>query len=348
MSYDSRGKVIYNKAEEDAIKTAEAKAKAQQEEQSKAKAQEEKAKTLKEIRAIIKNNKKNTSIPQNKLDAYIWERTNPHKTITDWGRGQLASLLNCKTDDTSLINALKKAGFSKGGIAKFDSGIFKKVGEDGIGLVRNGEGFVRPEDVPAIKELLNTVPLMNSMMDNLIPLKNVPIPLANTNNSKTVNIDNYQQIIELPNVTDPKSFVAAYKNSQEMQSAVQNSVSNVVLKPYDNTFGKFQFRRVTVKGHSSIIIKTGKKVIQLTNKTKIQILENDNIRLENENKRLKETSIEFNRAEMKQATEDLNKINELLKKEYRKLDEFRFIGFKTKWHYKFMTYLLKIRSILKR
>ena len=105
---------------------------------------------------------------------------------------------------------------------------------------------------------------------------------------------------------------------------------------------------MTVKGHSSIIIKTGKKVIQLTNKTKIQILENDNIRLENENKRLKETSIEFNRAEMKQATEDLNKINELLKKEYRKLDEFRFIGFKTKWHYKFMTYLLKIRSVLKR
>lgn len=69
--------------------------------------------------------------------------------------------------------ALISAGFEKGGIAQISSSNFTKnlTGgiEHGIALVRNGEGFVRPEDVSNIKHLLSVVPNINGFMNNIIP-----------------------------------------------------------------------------------------------------------------------------------------------------------------------------------
>ena len=125
-------------------------------------------------------------------------------------------------------------GFATGGIAQA-SGILKKTGEDGFVLARNGEGFVRPEDVPAIKELMATVPTVNDMMGNIMSLRNIPTYVKEP--SQSVNIGNYQQIIELPDVTDPKSFVKTFNNSREMQKAVQDATIKQTIKQYNNRLG---------------------------------------------------------------------------------------------------------------
>lgn len=62
-----------------------------------------------------------------------------------------------------LINQLKSAGFKEGGIAR----LVRQTGEEGIGLVRNGEGFVAPEHVRSIQQLIDNLPILNDLASGL-------------------------------------------------------------------------------------------------------------------------------------------------------------------------------------
>lgn len=86
---------------------------------------------------------------------------------------KLASNLGVKYDDPSKsgklykkLKAIKFPGFKKGGIAK----LIKDKGEDGITLARNGEGFIAPEHVQPIQELVESVPDINEMTKSLAEL----------------------------------------------------------------------------------------------------------------------------------------------------------------------------------
>lgn len=64
-----------------------------------------------------------------------------------------------KVRDTLKKRALK--GFRKGGIAR----LVKESGEDGITLARNGEGFIAPEYVEPVQELVEAAPDINRFVE---------------------------------------------------------------------------------------------------------------------------------------------------------------------------------------
>lgn len=133
-----------------------------------------------------------------------------------------------------LKNLRSTAGFSSGGIGK----LIKATGEDGIALVRNGEGFVKPEDVAQMKEFMNVLPVANNLMDNLVPLHNMPLPISNKANNP-VSIGDVNVHLDGSNVVDPQSFVDTFKQSSPMQRAIKDCVASDFAKSYSNTLGRF-------------------------------------------------------------------------------------------------------------
>ena len=125
------------------------------------------------------------------------------------------------------------SAFSTGGIAHLQSGILRKTGEDGWVLARNGEGFVRPEDVPHIQALLNTVPTVTSLMNGLSPFIHVP-SLSAVHGQNSVNVGDVNIHLDGSNVTDPQSFVNTVRQSREVQKAIQDATIGQVVKPYNN------------------------------------------------------------------------------------------------------------------
>lgn len=113
-----------------------------------------------------------------------------------------------------------KAGFSHGGI-----GQLVPSNEDGIAFVRNGEGFIMPEHVKTIQELLNNLPTIESYTRTI----STPNTMSASLNVGDINIS-----LDGSNVTDPESFVRTFKQSKEMQKAVQNATIGQISKSYNN------------------------------------------------------------------------------------------------------------------
>lgn len=63
------------------------------------------------------------------------------------------------------LKAVGVKGFASGGIGE----VVKTSGEDGLALVRNKEGFVKPEDVEYIKKLMNVIPDMEKFVKVATP-----------------------------------------------------------------------------------------------------------------------------------------------------------------------------------
>ncbi len=133
------------------------------------------------INTLLKNGTSKTG--DSALNRYV--KSNFGSYLTFGEMVQLARLLglteiNSESDvkgssenREKIRKALISAGFEKGGIAQISSSNFTKnlTGgiEHGIALVRNGEGFVRPEDVSNIKHLLDVIPDINGMINNIAP-----------------------------------------------------------------------------------------------------------------------------------------------------------------------------------
>ena len=97
----------------------------------------------------------------------------------------LESLLKLKTHELPKLNiatGIKKVvGFKKGGIAK----LVKSQGEDGFTLARNGEGFIAPEHVEPIEELVDSVPQINNVIKTLDGTELIPVELDLLKNIST-------------------------------------------------------------------------------------------------------------------------------------------------------------------
>ena len=121
---------------------------------------------------------------------------------------------NALKKDGVLYKYLKKRfpdlGFKTGGIGR----LVKANGEDGLAMVRNGEGFVMPEHVQSIQQLLNVVPDMTQLAN----------ATKNMNNQTTIET----LALELPNVQDVPSFVNEFQNNKDVQRIFKIAVTDLV------------------------------------------------------------------------------------------------------------------------
>lgn len=144
-----------------------------------------------------------------------------------------ATKSNGSIDDALLYKKLVASGFKTGGIAK----VVKRTGEDGIGLFRNGEGFVSPEHVPQIQELLKNIPQASMIMEDLN--RKFAMPLGNRNGKiGGTTIGDISVHLDGSNVVDPKSFMDALDNAQ-VRSKVVKMVGNQIAKPYMNSLSRY-------------------------------------------------------------------------------------------------------------
>ena len=106
-------------------------------------------------------------------------------------------------------------GFKHGGIGE----LVKAQGEDGIALVRNGEGFISPENVPAIKELVNNIPFMNEFTQSLIKSPGLSgiTPLSNVGNNIEANYN-----FTLENCNNAEDIIYQIQTSAKIQKAIQS------------------------------------------------------------------------------------------------------------------------------
>lgn len=119
----------------------------------------------------------------------------------------------------SLRKEIKYTGFKRGGIGQ----LVKASGEDGLALVRNGEGFIAPEHVEAIKDLVNIVPDMTQFTKTLTNIKPVSRNIGNTFGDIVINA-------ELPNVKDSYDFIEDIKNNRKTQQALTIATKDVIEK----------------------------------------------------------------------------------------------------------------------
>lgn len=187
----------------------------------------------KEVEAIFgnekyyaKGKKKSADKYETKINQYLFSKNK--KVLTTAGLKELRKVLG--TNNAGLYDAmveLKKhisghvknvGGFKTGGIAK----LVRSRGEDGIAMVRNGEGFVQPEHVPAIQELLDTVPLMNNMFKPLVEAPKIPnlTPVNNMGNNMTFGDVHY--VFDMPNIVDEQSFLNTMQSSQKIQKCMRS------------------------------------------------------------------------------------------------------------------------------
>lgn len=102
------------------------------------------------------------------------------------------------------------ACFRTGGIAK----LVKPQGEDGIGWFRNGEGFVRPENVQDIRDLMDVTPDLTKLVASFSNLPNIK-PL-DKNVTRNVSIDNIT--FDMPNVTNATDFTDTIKKPEQQKA----------------------------------------------------------------------------------------------------------------------------------
>ena len=136
--------------------------------------------------------------------------------LTDAGLKLLAKKLGVKYPASSgaktanLNNYVKEAGFRTGGIAK----LVKANGEDGLMMARNGEGFVSPENVQDIRDLMNITPNLTELVSNLTKIPDFKRVVPET--TKNVSIDNIT--FDLPNVKNVSDFTDTIKKPEQQRA----------------------------------------------------------------------------------------------------------------------------------
>ena len=136
--------------------------------------------------------------------------------LTEAGLKLLAKKLGVKYPASSgaktanLNNYVKEAGFRTGGIAK----LVKANGEDGLMMARNGEGFVSPENVQDIRDLMNITPNLTELVSNLTKIPDFKRVIPET--TKNVSIDNIT--FDLPNVKNVSDFTDTIKKPEQQRA----------------------------------------------------------------------------------------------------------------------------------
>lgn len=134
-------------------------------------------------------------------------------------RGELTDGVNLykktkKKISSSINEAFQASSFAAGGIVDY-----KPSGEDGLIWARNGEGFVRPEDVPPVRELIRTVPKLNEFANPLLHLSKTP-DITPNRPMNTTSIENVQFTFDLPNVQDSHTLLSEIQSNSKIQKAI--------------------------------------------------------------------------------------------------------------------------------
>ena len=108
----------------------------------------------------------------------------------------------------------KKTGFATGGIAK----MVKSSGEDGIAMVRNGEGLIAPEHVQYIQDLMTNLP---QIVDFSEAITNIPAGLTPVNNANQIG-DVIFTFGDINGVSNPQEFVKYIQTDAKVQKAIQS------------------------------------------------------------------------------------------------------------------------------
>lgn len=136
--------------------------------------------------------------------------------LTEAGLKLLAKKLGVKYPASSgaktanLNNYVKEAGFRTGGIAK----LVKTNGEDGLMMARNGEGFVSPENVQDIRDLMSITPNLTELVSNLTKIPDFKRVIPET--TKNVSIDNIT--FDMPNVKNVSDFTDTIKKPEQQRA----------------------------------------------------------------------------------------------------------------------------------
>ena len=99
------------------------------------------------------------------------------------GINSVSDLTANDVNKNKILEALRKAGFSKGGYV--DASMIKRTGEDGLALVKHGEPILTVEQGKIFKELVNNIKPLNNLVKLSTPnISNV----TNKTNSPNINI----------------------------------------------------------------------------------------------------------------------------------------------------------------
>ena len=198
------------------------------------------SKIKKQVEEVFANSKyyakgknKKASDYKTKINQVLFEKNG--KVLSSDGLAQLRKIFNTTNDgiyqamldlSKAVGNIKNVGGFKKGGIAK----LIKSKGEDGITFVRNGEGFIAPEHVQPIEELVDSAPQLNNAIDIL---RNVTPDLSsmikpNLPNLQPVNSQPMTNNVEatynftLENCTNADDIIREIQHNQKVQKVLRS------------------------------------------------------------------------------------------------------------------------------
>ena len=105
------------------------------------------------------------------------------KLLNVSGINSVSDLTGNDKNKNKILEALRKAGFSKGGYV--DASMIRQTGEHGLALVRHGEPILTVEQGKLFKELITNIKPLN----NLVKLTTPNVSNITNNSSPTVKID---------------------------------------------------------------------------------------------------------------------------------------------------------------
>lgn len=182
----------------------------------------------KTIAFIKENGKKTSKEPSDAVNKVIYKKYGK-KYLSTKQLKNLAKILDVKYDNASKtgnlyqrLQALNVKGFKDGGIAK----LIKSKGEDGIGILQNGEGLVAPKHVKSVQELLDLTPLITDMIK-----VNQPdyTKLASMVSPVQSNIGDVQFNFELNECENAQDIIKQIQTDTKIQNALRSVTTDQML-----------------------------------------------------------------------------------------------------------------------
>lgn len=182
----------------------------------------------KTIAFIKENGKKTSKEPSDAVNKVIYKKYGK-KYLSTKQLKNLAKILDVKYDNASKtgnlyqrLQALNVKGFKHGGIGR----LVKSKGEDGLAMVRNGEGLVAPEHVKDIQELLKLTPVMTDMIKVNQPdytkLASMVLPVKS-------NIGDVQFNFELTECENAQDIIKQIQTDTKIQNALRSVTTDQML-----------------------------------------------------------------------------------------------------------------------
>ena len=157
------------------------------------------------------------------LNQYVWSKTKGKKIIPNEYFDNIRSGLGLSktASQNDIIEIMKQAGFSKGGIVETLSKVPGQNGDDGWATLKRGEAVLTPEQTKMFQNMVQVMPPFVNAMDtftNIPSLSQAKI----TPNQQSISMGDL--VLNLPNVTDTESFIKTIKTDTKVQKAIQQTV----------------------------------------------------------------------------------------------------------------------------